>query len=57
MNRSYWQEIKIERNTAGQPVAIEYDRLEAQLAHDHSVVVRTRAEHARTFSDIYNRKL
>jgi hypothetical protein len=26
MDRSYWKEIKIERNTASQPVAIEYDR-------------------------------
>ena len=26
MDRAYWQEIKIERSAAGQPVAIEYDR-------------------------------
>jgi hypothetical protein len=64
MDRSYWQEIKLggnQRSNGTRPASrLQLSMIgfvEAQLSHDHSVVVRTRAEHVRTFSDIYNRKL
>lgn len=32
VDRSYWEEIKIERDTAGFPVAIVYDRFKGNAA-------------------------